>query len=148
MKLEGEVGEMWLWHAVEEIEHKAVAYDTWLFATREWTPFKRWYIRSLLMLVVTRNFVRDRMADMKDLMTQDGLTSPKWRRKALAFLFWSPGILRKAFPAWLAFFKPGFHPWQLDDRDLIERFDGKSQAHGANEDTADREAPAAARAAA
>lgn len=146
MKLDGEVGEMWLWHAVEEIEHKAVAYDTWLHATREWNPFKRWYVRSLLMLLVTRNFVRDRMGDMQDLMEQDGLSGRKWRRKALAFLFWSPGILRKAFPAWLAFFKPGFHPWQLDDRDLIEAFDRKGVQAVANEDIANGEIPPVARA--
>src|SRR3546814_4024214 len=29
-----EAQRMWRWHAVEEIEHKAVAYDTWLYATR------------------------------------------------------------------------------------------------------------------
>src|SRR5690606_25937515 len=107
-----------------------------------------WYVRSLLMLLVTRNFVRDRMADMRDLMEQDGVTGPKWRRKALAFLFWSPGILRKAFPAWLAFFKPGFHPWHLDDRDLIEQFDRKSETQAANGETDHGEAPPASRAAA
>ncbi len=29
-----EAAELWRWHAVEEIEHKGVAYDTWLHATR------------------------------------------------------------------------------------------------------------------
>ena len=28
---------MWRWHAIEEIEHKGVAYDTWLHATRALT---------------------------------------------------------------------------------------------------------------
>ena len=27
---------LWRWHASEEIEHKGVAYDTWLHATRDW----------------------------------------------------------------------------------------------------------------
>ena len=30
---------MWRWHAIEEIEHKGVAYDTWLHATRAWPRF-------------------------------------------------------------------------------------------------------------
>jgi predicted metal-dependent hydrolase len=31
----GETGPLWRWHMAEEIEHKGVAYDTWLYATRE-----------------------------------------------------------------------------------------------------------------
>jgi predicted metal-dependent hydrolase len=33
---EQEAADLWRWHAVEEIEHKGVAYDTWLHATRDW----------------------------------------------------------------------------------------------------------------
>src|SRR5690606_7714502 len=35
-----DVAALWRWHAVEEIEHKAVAYDTWLHATRGWSRWK------------------------------------------------------------------------------------------------------------
>ncbi len=35
----------------------------------------------------------------------------------------TPGIVRKIFPAWLAFFMPGFHPWNHDDRALIGKYD-------------------------
>ena len=33
--------DLWRWHAVEETEHPAVACDTWLHATREWSRWKR-----------------------------------------------------------------------------------------------------------
>src|SRR3954465_14937522 len=34
-----EAAELWRWHACEEIEHKGVAYDTWLHATRDWPRY-------------------------------------------------------------------------------------------------------------
>jgi predicted metal-dependent hydrolase len=37
---EPEAAAMWRWHAIEEIEHKGVAYDTWLHATRGWSRWK------------------------------------------------------------------------------------------------------------
>ena len=33
---DAEAADLWRWHACEEIEHKGVAYDTWLYATRGW----------------------------------------------------------------------------------------------------------------
>jgi predicted metal-dependent hydrolase len=114
---------LWCWHAVEEIEHKAVAYDTWLHATRGWSRWRRWKVKSKSMLLISLSFVRNRSIDALDLLAQDGITG--WRAKArLAwYLVGKPGILRKVFPAWCAYFLPGFHPWNLDDRHLIARYE-------------------------
>src|SRR4051812_23505929 len=69
-----ETADLWRWHACEEIEHKGVAYDTWLHATRDWTRFRRWEVKSKLMLIVTRNFLIDRTQGAVELMRQDGVT--------------------------------------------------------------------------
>ena len=53
---------LWRWHATEEIEHKGVAYDTWLHATRAWPRSKRWKVKAKVMLFITRNFIVDRTA--------------------------------------------------------------------------------------
>src|SRR5690606_18222680 len=45
--VDAEQRKMWLWHASEEVEHKGVAYDTWLHATRDWSRGKRWIVKSL-----------------------------------------------------------------------------------------------------
>src|SRR5690348_72634 len=74
---EPEAADLWRWHSVEEIEHKGVAYDTWLHATRDWSRFKRWKVKSKVMLLVTRNFLVDRTAGSLELMRQDGVTGLK-----------------------------------------------------------------------
>lgn len=118
-----EHAELWRWHAVEEIEHKAVAYDTWLHATRGWSRLKRWRIKSLLMLLVTCRFVKHRSGDALDLLAQDGITGLAARAKLAWYLVGRPGMLRRVAPHWCAYFLPGFHPWQLDDRALIVGYD-------------------------
>ena len=35
-----------------------------------------------------------------------------------------PGFLRRIALPWLAFFMPGFHPWNEDDRHLISKYEG------------------------
>jgi uncharacterized protein len=114
---------LWRWHAVEEIEHKGVAYDTWLHATRRWSRWKRWKVKSLLMLVITRRFIANRFRDASELLAQDGVTGWRAKEKLVWYLVGQPGILRRVFPAWVAYFLPGFHPWNTDDRALIGKYD-------------------------
>jgi hypothetical protein len=118
-KADAETAALWRWHAIEEIEHKGVAYDTWLHATKDWPRFKRWSVKARVMLLVTRNFVVDRAVGALDLLRQDGITGPKAWWGLFAFAFLRPGMFRKVFGAWLSYFLPGFHPWNHDDRELI-----------------------------
>jgi uncharacterized protein len=110
---------LWRWHAIEEIEHKGVAYDTWLHATKHWPRRKRWSVKAKVMLLVTRNFLVDRTIGALDLLRQDGITGPKAWAKLFWVAFGRPGMMRKVFGAWASFFMPGFHPWNHDDRALI-----------------------------
>jgi len=122
---EPETAAMWRWHAIEEIEHKGVAYDTWLHATKDWTRYKRWKVKSLMMLIVTTNFIRNRWQDTLELLKQDGLSGWKVKAKLAWYLVGTPGVLRRIFPAWLSYFMPGFHPWNHDDRALIGKHDSE-----------------------
>ena len=115
---------LWRWHSIEEIEHKGVAYDTWLHATRDWSRWKRWKVKSLMMVIVSKRFIFNRVQDTADLLAQDGLTGWKSRAKIWAYLLVRPGFLRRIAPQWLAFFLPGFHPWNEDDRHLIAKYEG------------------------
>ena len=113
---------LWRWHAVEEIEHKGVAYDTWLHATRHWPRLKRWKLKARVMLYVTRNFLVDRTAGALELMRQDGVTGVRAWWRLLTYLWIRPGMFRKIAGAWFSYFLPGFHPWRVDDRHLLATY--------------------------
>lgn len=115
-----EIAVLWDWHCQEEVEHKGVAFDTWNEATRDWTKWKRWSVRSKVMLFLTRRFVWDRLVGMIELLRQDGITGAKAWIRVLWFSFGYPGMLRRMLQGWPQFFKPGFHPWDHDDRHLIQ----------------------------
>lgn len=120
--------DLWRWHAIEEIEHKGVAYDTWLYATRHWSRFRRWRIKTLVMLIVTAKFFRGRTVGMLDLLAQDGLKGARVQWRLFAYAFGRPGMARKVMGMWLSFFLPGFHPWNHDDRALIGLVDSEFAA--------------------
>jgi predicted metal-dependent hydrolase len=124
-----ETADLWRWHALEEIEHKGVAYDTWLHATRQWPRFKRWKLKARVMLLVTRNFVVDRTAGALDLMRQDGVSGLRAWGMLLSYLWVRPGVFRKIAGAWFKFFLPGFHPWNEDDRHLLAAYPDPGQGH-------------------
>ena len=125
---EPEAAALWRWHATEEIEHKGVAYDTWLHATKDWPRIKRWKVKAKVMLLVTRNFIVDRTRGSLELLRQDGITGFRAWAKLLWFMWIRPGMMRKVFAAWAAFFLPGFHPWKIDDRALIADYEASGGA--------------------
>ena len=123
-----EAAELWRWHSCEEIEHKGVAYDTWLNATRDWPRWKRWKLKARVMLLVTRNFLVDRTAGALELMRQDGVTGAKAWWLLLTYLWVRPGMFRKIAGAWVKYFLPGFHPWNEDDRHLLAAYAASAPA--------------------
>ncbi len=120
---DAESADLWRWHAVEEIEHKGVAYDTWLAATKDWSRFKRWKVKAIIMLLVTRNFVKHRTAGALELLRQDGLAGKRVFARLVWAMWGRPGMFRKVGKAWVKYFLPGFHPWNEDDRELITGWD-------------------------
>jgi predicted metal-dependent hydrolase len=114
-----QIARLWQWHAIEEIEHKGVAFDTFVAATREMSSFRRWYIRCKAMAFISYVFWRSNARHMADFFRQDGInTFGTWMR-VLKFHFVSPGMLRKIVGEYFKFYLPSFHPWRTDDRQLI-----------------------------
>jgi uncharacterized protein len=111
--------ELWLWHAIEEVEHKGVAFDVWKYATAEWNPVRRWLWRSIFMLLITASFFVNRTLGQIELLRQDGIGFFSALRCVMRSGFGKGGIGRKVLWPWASFFRPGFHPWDKDDRLLI-----------------------------
>jgi predicted metal-dependent hydrolase len=122
-----EAQRMWTWHAIEEVEHKGVAFDTYMHLTRDLKPFKRWAIRSAVFWRVSRNFVYWRSHDAIAFLMQDGMGKWEARAKLFWYLVGTPGVLRRVFFNWLSYFRPGFHPWMHDDRDLLVKAESRMQ---------------------
>jgi uncharacterized protein len=122
-----QAAELWRWHACEEIEHKGVAYDTWLHATQHWPRFKRWKVKAKVMLYVTRNFLVDRTSGALELMRQDGVAGLRAWARLLWYVWVRPGVFRKIAGAWLRYFLPGFHPWNQDDRQLLAVYEATAK---------------------
>jgi predicted metal-dependent hydrolase len=109
---------MWRWHAIEELEHKAVAFDTFLVAAAKLTPWRRWLLRVSTMGVATGLLFSTIGRNIADIFTVGGVNRPRTWRRLLGYLLVRPGILRQVSGEYLAYFLPGFHPWRRDDRAL------------------------------
>ena len=116
-----EARQMWEWHAMEEIEHKAVAFDTYMAALKKWPGFVRWALRSIVMFVATILFIYAVIANTRDLFKEDGINTGKSWRRLFGFLFFEPGLLRKVMKSYFSYYRPGFHPWEEDDRGLLAK---------------------------
>ena len=120
-----EVLRMWQWHAIEEIEHKAVAFDTFLAATQRLSALKRWLLRCHVMAFISVQFWYSNFERMADFFRQDRMNTIGTWLKVAFYLTVKPGMLRRTFLPYLNFFRPGFHPWTHDDRRLIAAIENK-----------------------
>ena len=103
------------WHAIEEIEHKAVAYDVYAQASGNY--FLR--ILGYLAAIVVVGGYSYKFANM--FMRQEGYSkrkAAKLIRDDQRQILKRHSYLKSQF---LAYFKPGFHPNQIDDEHLIEK---------------------------
>ncbi|MBL1272802.1 MAG: metal-dependent hydrolase [Oceanospirillales bacterium] len=110
------MAQLWRWHAIEETEHKSVAFDVY----RECVGNER--MRRIIFLFVTWNFFKYTFLNTCSLLKTDGkLWSLRTWMGGLNFLWGKPGILRQCLPGFLAYFRKDFHPWQQDNRVLLEK---------------------------
>jgi len=104
---------LWLWHAVEESEHKTVAYDVYQ------SQVGNYWIRSSEMAKTTVEFTFFTALHMYRLSrVLDGGIGFRNTFKGLNFLFGKQGFLRKLGPKYMAYYRRDFHPSEVDSTNL------------------------------
>lgn len=110
------VAPIWAWHAIEETEHKAVAFDVYrAVGGSEWIRIKAMLIASVMFPLNTTLSLLKLMDEAGELRNVGA-----WLR-AFEWFWLRPGVFRKMIPAYLRFYQPGFHPWNHDTRELVEK---------------------------
>lgn len=127
---------LWIWHAMEELQHKAVTYD--LYEALDGSYARRVYGYSLvtgLLCVFTG------LGGLRMSIADRSIFKPRATAGALWWLFGfgkRGGYVRKdLLPRLLEFYRPDFHPWDRDDSHLIEQWqpvlDGLTKSKPENE---------------
>ena len=101
---------MWLWHASEETEHRATAFDLY----RALGGNDKWRLR--LFRLVTWHFLSDALRQTVNNLWHDG-SFWRWRTWAdgWRFLLGRRGVLRVLAAPWARYRRADFHPLQQDE---------------------------------
>ncbi|MDO9179708.1 MAG: metal-dependent hydrolase [Agitococcus sp.] len=98
------------WHGVEEIEHKAVAFDVLQQVAKA-----GYLTRILTMAYETVSFPLSVHLFMDEMLRVDGFSG--WERtrmwaRGLRWLYGPQGLMHSLLPSYLSYYRPDFHPWQ------------------------------------
>jgi uncharacterized protein len=120
--------DLWLWHALEETEHKSVAFDVWLhaFGTGAFSYLRRCFA---LVTATTTFGVLVVPTFMRALARDGALTDWTGWRFFAGRMFGAVGFLRKLVIPWLSYFRPDFHPWDHDNRARLVALDALEEKH-------------------
>ena len=107
----------WRWHAAEETEHKGVPFDVY-------EAVGGFYLeRVLVMLVTTITFQAYAFVHLLRFMWIDGRLFSRRAWRDLGAMLRYTNASGAFLHDYVAYYRPGFHPWQLDNRDLLTEFE-------------------------
>lgn len=104
---------MFAWHAIEEVEHKAVAFDVLTKVAKA-----GYFRRNIPMFFVTIGFPLTVAGIMDYMFRVDGFTFGqrlKLWAKGLWWFYKPGGLFLPTLGYYSAYYKPGFHPWKVKE---------------------------------
>jgi predicted metal-dependent hydrolase len=111
---------LWTWHALEEAEHQAVAFDVYETVA---PGFGGYLLRIITMAITSVLFGLQILAHESVLVNRDGVFwKLRARGKAFRYLWTEPGFLAKGMRHYLRYYRRDFHPWQRDSSELVARW--------------------------
>ena len=112
---------LWVWHALEELEHMAVAIDVFNDVTRDMPGWKRYLLRTGAINGVAATFFVNFLRNIAIYAKADGQKTGIrfWFRFAWLLLV-KPGFTRISLKAFLKYYLPGYDPAKERDEKLIE----------------------------
>ncbi|MAA76189.1 MAG: metal-dependent hydrolase [Salinisphaeraceae bacterium] len=120
---------IYFWHAIEEIEHKAVAFDVFQKVAKG-----GYFVRSLAMLHLTVDFPFHTFMIMRHMLKVDGFSREERLKlwlNGLVWLYGPNGIYGKMLVHYLRWYKPGYHPWDAGETAAFQRWrDAYARQHG------------------
>ena len=115
---------IWNWHALEETEHKAVAFDVYQVAIGDDSNLGAYALRSGTLVAATGVFFALMIPFyLHNVRIKGGLTDLKGWRAVAKHTWGKKGIFRNITKPWFDWFKPGFHPWDHDNSEQLKNFD-------------------------
>lgn len=113
---------LWRWHALEETEHKGVAFDVWDYVMGR--GVKAYSLRAFGLVLATVIFWGLVIpVFIQVLRTEGKLTDWDGWRKFYRFTMGDIGLLRIQLRHYIDYFRPDFHPWDHDNREYLEQID-------------------------
>lgn len=135
-KADPRVRALYAWHAIEEVEHKGVAYDVMIDYA------KVGYFKRVLALVdASIMFPATIFYIQRKLMIHDGFSLRQrlgLMAKGLWWLLKPSGLLQPMLKHYWTYYKPGYHPWQESEQrgyaEWLAAFNGSGDPVKASEE--------------
>ena len=112
--LDDDAIKLWVWHAIEEIEHRAVAFDVYQ------SVYKDDKLRRMIMRNVTTGFASLTFYGASRLFMQDWKKSVPKVTGNLYGVYMISKMLISLIPEYLSYFKADFHPSEIDYSKIVE----------------------------